>query len=93
MKKYELIKKETKEVNGHVLHRIRALRNFSDVKKGDKGGWVEKEENLSHEGDCWVYNTACQYGNSRRNENAKSYNSSALSMIIVMYMCIDKDVE
>ena len=43
---------------GHTLYRIEALKDFSDVKKGDKGGFVESEENLSHNGDCWVYGDA-----------------------------------
>ena len=40
------------------LLRIIALKDFADVKKGDKGGLIEKEENLSQEGDCWVYEDA-----------------------------------
>lgn len=41
---------------GHVkLYRIVALRDFADVKKGEKGGHIESEYNLSHDGDCWVY--------------------------------------
>lgn len=46
MKKYELTN-ETKIFNGVELHRIKALKDFGDVKKGDLGGWLEKEENLS----------------------------------------------
>lgn len=45
-KKYELID-ETQEWNGRILHRIRALADFGDVKAGELGGWIEKEENLS----------------------------------------------
>ena len=33
-------------VNGKTLYRIKALKDFSDVKKGDKGGFVEKEINI-----------------------------------------------
>ena len=36
------------------LFRIRALANFRDVESGDLGGYVEKEENLSHDGDAQV---------------------------------------
>ena len=32
--------------------------NFIRVKKGDFGGLIEKEENLSHEGKCWVFDDA-----------------------------------
>ena len=52
-KKYELTD-EILEVGGRVLHRIVALRDFGEVKKGDIGGWIEGQENLSHDDDCWV---------------------------------------
>jgi hypothetical protein len=44
--KYELTD-ETIDVLGNTLHRIKALKNFSDIHKGDLGGFVESEENLS----------------------------------------------
>ena len=50
---------------GRTLYRIQALKDFSDVKSGDLGGWVESENNLSQEGDCWVYGDARVYGNAR----------------------------
>ena len=62
-KKYEFTD-ETTEVDGHTLHRIRAVRCFSDVKAGDLGGWVEKEENLSQIDDAWIDDNAKVYGNS-----------------------------
>ena len=51
MKKYELTD-ETISVNGHTLHRIRALINFYNVKAGEVGGYIENEENLSQYGDA-----------------------------------------
>ena len=69
-KKYELTS-ETIEFNGVTLHRIKALKNFSDVKAGDLGGWVEKEDNLSQMGDAWVYINAKVYGNAKVLGNAK----------------------
>jgi len=56
-KKYEFTN-ETTVVDGRTLHRIRALRSFGNVKAGDLGGWIEKEENLSHSGNAWVYDDA-----------------------------------
>ncbi|MDE5977041.1 MAG: hypothetical protein K2G70_01045 [Turicibacter sp.] len=47
-KKYEMFKEKPTD----TLYRIRALRDFGDVKQGDVGGYIEKEENLSHEGYC-----------------------------------------
>ena len=63
MKKYKT-KKE-----GNML-RIIALKNFFGVKKGDIGGLIEKEENLSQEGICWVYPNAVVSGNAKVFDNA-----------------------
>lgn len=60
MKKYEFTG-ETKMWLGRELHRIRAVRDFGDVKCGTLGGWIEKEDNLSHNGSCFVYGNAEVY--------------------------------
>lgn len=67
------------------LYRIRALkdiicpikiRNESGtlgsytVKEGELGGYVQKEENLSHEGGCWIFDKARVYDDSRIEDNA-----------------------
>ena len=56
-KKYKLTE-ETIDWRGRTLYRIEVLRDFGDVKVGDKGGWIESEDNLSHEGSCWVFDNA-----------------------------------
>jgi hypothetical protein len=64
-KKYELTEESTYHL-GRKLYRIRALRDFGDyVKAGDLGGWIEWEDNLSHEGDCWVYEEARVYDEAK----------------------------
>lgn len=71
-KKYELIQgSEITIWGGTKLMRIRALRDFSDVKKGDIGGYVQSEENLSHEGDCWIYGNASVCDNARVFDSAR----------------------
>jgi hypothetical protein len=40
------------------VFRIRAVRDFGDVKSGDYGGLVASEDNLSHDGQAWVYDEA-----------------------------------
>ena len=55
--KYKITDETTKYL-GRILHRIEALCTFDDVKIGDKGGFIESENNLSQEGTCWVYNNA-----------------------------------
>ena len=64
MKKYEFTGEE-KVIDTHTLHRIRAVRDFGVVKAGDLGGWLEKEKNLSHDGDAWVGNNAWVTGAAR----------------------------
>jgi len=70
--KYKLTK-ETKEVYGLKLFRIEALKDFGDVEKGEKGGWIEKEENLSQENNAWIYGNASVYGNAEIYGNASVY--------------------
>ena len=67
-KKYVLTDK-TKEIYGHILHRIKAIKDFGDVKKDDLGGWIETESNLSQFGNCWIYDNAivCENANVRDN--------------------------
>ena len=54
-KKYELVPETVTKFYSKPMYRIRALKDFSDVKKGDLGGYVESEYNLSQRGNCWVY--------------------------------------
>lgn len=63
-KKYELTS-EALSVGDHMLYRIKAVKDFANVKKGDLGGFVESEDNLSHEGDCWIFNDATVYGSAQ----------------------------
>ena len=74
-KKYKLTE-ETKEWCGHTLHRIEALKDFGDVKTGDKGGWIEKETNLSHADNAWVGGSAC-VGDSARVSGSACVSDSA----------------
>ena len=61
---------------GIKLYRIEALKDFGNVKKGDKGGYVESEENLSQRGNCWIYGNAYVYGNALVYGNAKIYDNT-----------------
>ena len=63
-KKYKLTK-ETKEYYGITFYRIEALKDFCDVKRGDKGGWIKEENNLSQDDNCWVFGNAQVSGDAR----------------------------
>ena len=66
-------KKYKTEKEGSKWLRIIALKDFSDVKKGDRGGLIRDEFNLSQEGNCWVYGYARVGGFAVVSENAKIY--------------------
>lgn len=53
MKKFELTDEFITDIFGNKLFRIKALVAFGNVEKGELGGFIEKEDNLSHGG------TAC----------------------------------
>ena len=72
-KKYKLIKSDIKG-----LYRVKALKDFGYVKKGDIGGYVENPNNLSHEGNCWVYNNAKIYDNARIQGNAEIWDYAVI---------------
>ena len=74
-KKYKLTE-ETTNVDGITLYRIEALINFGDVKKGDKGGFVEGNKNLSHDGNCWVYGNAKVRGSAKVYGNAEVFGNA-----------------
>ena len=70
MKKYELTS-NFKMCSGKKIFQIRALVNLKNgVKVGELGGWIEKEENLSHIGDAWVSGNAKIIGDACVTDNA-----------------------
>lgn len=78
-KKYELLPNDTKKLlGGKTVYRIRALRDFADVKAGDLGGYIEHERNLSHDGNCWVYDEAVVCSNARLVDYAKAKHRSRI---------------
>ena len=65
MKKFELTAEFVTTVFGKKLFRIKALVAFGNVEKGELGGFIEKEDNLSHDGNAWVSGDAWVYGNAQ----------------------------
>ena len=80
MKKFELTS-EFKMFLGRKLYRIKALVSFGNVSDGELGGFVEKEENLSHDGDAWVCGNAKVYGNAEVYGNAKVYGDADYAVV------------
>lgn len=61
------------------LYRIQALRDFGDVKKGDLGGYIQTQKNLSHSGNCWIYDKAIAGDDSKVKDNAKVMDGAIVS--------------
>ena len=77
-KKYEFTG-ETKDWNGHTIRRIRAVKTVANVATGELGGWIEKEENLSQDGDAWVSDNAWVFGNAKVSDNAEVSDDAEVS--------------
>lgn len=59
-KNWKIRKDLSIEVCGHTLFRIECTQDFKEIKAGNLGGYIEKEENL--DGDAWVFGSACVFG-------------------------------
>ena len=85
-KKFKLTD-DTIVIDGITLHRIKALKDFSDVKSGDFGGWIEKEENLSQIDDAWIDDNAKVYGNAYVFGNALIFGAAMIYGHARIYGC------
>ena len=75
-KKFELTEEFIINNSGIKLYRIKALKDFSDVKKGDFGGYVQQERNLSQFGNAWVCGNVQVYGNAQVYGDAQVYGNA-----------------
>lgn len=73
--KYNLTKKQP---NG--LYRIVAARGdfHENVEKGDVGGFVEGFHNLSHDGKCWIFDTAVVRDSATISGNAEIHGNAVI---------------
>ena len=78
MKKFELTS-EFVTFLGKKLFRIKALISFGNVEEGELGGYVEKEENLSNDGNAWVSGDARVYGDARVSGDAMVHGDARVS--------------
>ena len=71
-KKYKLLKTDKVFPSGKPQKQLRALIDIPEigVTAGDLGGFIEKESNLSHEGNCWIFKDAQAYGSAKFTETA-----------------------
>lgn len=80
--KYELIPVTH---GGTKRYRIKATASFSNVKKGQVGGFVDSELNLSQKGNCWIYDDAIVFehgyvgGDAKVMDSAMVYDNAEVS--------------
>lgn len=67
-RKYEFTGKQKRTMYGVVSQ----IRRLSD---GKLGGWIQKEENLSHKGNCWIRESVVVSDEARVSENAQVFNN------------------
>ena len=78
-KKYSLTNNTKIARNGTTLFQIKAEMSFGTVVKGELGGYIEAEKNLSMSGNAWVYGDAQVYGNAWVSGNAQVYGNARVS--------------
>ncbi len=78
-RKYELTGETMLFDYGKTLHRIRAVRDFGNVKAGDLGGWVEKADCLAHGGNCWIADNAKAIGDALVTDDALLSDEAVIS--------------
>jgi len=66
----EAINPKFKLIKAGKFYRIQALKKLPGIKIGDLGGFVETEQNLSHDGNCWINHDAKVIGKARVFGNA-----------------------
>ena len=71
MQKYELTE-ETIIHDGRTLHRIKRLSD------GKLGGFIEKESNLSQEGNCFISDDAKVYGSAEIYGDAQVFGNASV---------------
>lgn len=91
--KFELSENGREIADGVTVYRIRALADFSNVKVGDLGGYVEKEVNLSFEEDdhSWVYDESVVSGVSEVSGDSVIRNHSSVRDSLISHDTLVSD--
>lgn len=89
--KYEMIENDSITYKGRKLYRIKALKDLYNVRKGQLGGYIESEGNLSIYDDCWVFEDAKAYDCAsitdkvRLIDKSEAYNNAELSGNVTLW--------
>lgn len=75
--KYELTDEKI-QCGNHTLYRIKAIKDFGNIKKDKLGGFIESEYNLSQKGNAWVHGNAMVFGYAQVFEDAEIYDNAQI---------------
>ena len=75
-KKYILTDNRIINDLGIKMFQIKCTKAFGLIKEGELGGFIEKEANLSQDGNAWVYGDAQVYGDAWVSGNAQVYGNA-----------------
>lgn len=103
-KKYKLLPKQLVRFNGvtvngktveQKMYRIKALRDIPshNVKAGDLGGWVNRRNILSHEGDCWIGGDAKVFVQYNASNSSKVAGNALVTDNAILYGIGDTAIE
>ena len=79
MKNKYILTEESIKVGKKNLYRIKAIKDFGNVKEGEIGGFVESEKNLSQDGNAWIYDDAWVHGNAEVSGDAQVFDATKVS--------------
>lgn len=78
--KYTICRSKYKIIDGITVYRIKCVNSFychgTLISKGDIGGYVENDYNLSQHGCCWIFDDAVVRGNARLTNSATVKNNA-----------------
>lgn len=79
-RKYVLsLKQQGYDTKFDHLWKIKAKKDFANIKKGDIGGYIQSDDNLSHEGNAWVGGPYGRvFGHAQVSDNAQVLDDAAV---------------
>lgn len=74
--KYKLVEKKFFSDIEKELWQIECVEAFANINVGERGGFIEKESNLSQVGNAWVYSGARVFGNAWVSGDARVFDNA-----------------
>lgn len=84
--KYELLTDDCISTDsGEVVYRIRAVKDFGNIKSGDLGGYVARYDNLSQFDLAWIADNAQCYGKAKILDDALLFGNAKANKNAIIF--------